>query len=64
MTGTNWDELRHACRVAMVLAAEEPGRYGGRYVARSWVDGRTLFIVLADDDPDVYQDDDDLDVLA
>ncbi len=43
----------HACRLAMKLASESPGRYGGRYIAR---DGEDQVIVLDDDDPERYPD--------
>lgn len=69
---TNWGLLTTACREAMKAAAIEPGRYGGRYVARKMDYGfrggnynvRTMFVILADDDPDVYRDDESLDILA
>ena len=63
---TDWDELTAACRRAMQLAAQSPGRYGGRYVARKWNAQRqqTEFFVLDDDDPERYRDDEALDILA
>lgn len=65
---TDWSKLTQACQQAMKLAAEKPGRYGGRYVGRldakkvngKWIDGD--FIVLDDDDPDAVPK--HVDVLA
>jgi hypothetical protein len=63
---TDWTELPEVCRQAMQAAAEKPGRYGGRYVARRYNrrEDRTEFLVLEDDDPILYQDDETLDILA
>jgi hypothetical protein len=57
---TDWNELTEKCREAMSLAANNPGRYGGRYVARR--DNRDGFFVMDDDDPEQIPD--DVDVLA
>ena len=58
----DWEQLTKACKEAMKLAAESPGLYGGRYVARSCPKGE--FIVLEDDDPDRYNNDESVDIIA
>lgn len=57
---TDWAKLTKACNDAMALASEKPGRYGGRYVARKGDE----FVVLDDDDPDKFRDDESIDILA
>lgn len=59
-------ELPAVLRQGMQAAAERPGRYTGRYVARKYDKAaeRTVFMVLDDDDPDLYRDDESLDILA
>ena len=59
----DWNKLTAVCDKAMKLAAESPGRYGGRYVARGLTE-EDGFFVLPDDDPDLYRDDESLDILA
>lgn len=61
-----WARLPGVLRLAMDLAAKSPGKYGGRYVARTYNRSakRTEFLVLAGDDPDAYRDELDLDILA
>ena len=54
-----FEAVSQACRDAMAAAADSPGRYGGRYVART-LDGEGL--VICDDDPETVPD--DLDVIA
>lgn len=59
------EALELTIREARLKASVKPGRYGGRYVARIY---RPLlgdrFIVLDDDDPDVYREDIILDVIC
>lgn len=55
----DFEKLTAVCKHAMTLAAESPGRYGGRYVARNTQDE---IVVLDDDDPETVAD--DIDVLA
>lgn len=58
--------LEQALKDGMQAATEKPGRYGGRYVARQYDRAAKAdrYLVLADDDPDLYRDDESLDVLA
>lgn len=61
---TDWTQLEIVCKRAMQAAAEKPGRYGGRHVGRRYdkAAGKTVFVVLEDDDWDLVPD--DVDVLA
>lgn len=59
----DWNQLTITCQQAMEFAKRNPGRYGGRYVGRHQVDGRTEFLILADDDPSLDYGP-DIDILA
>lgn len=61
-----WARLPGVLRQAMETAAKAPGKYGGRYVARTYNRSaqRTEFLILASDDPDAYRDEQDIDILA
>lgn len=67
-TTSVWEKLPAVCKEAMRLAAESPGRYGGRYVARRYNAETQLdeFLILDGDDPEDYPEDpeDTLDILA
>jgi len=58
--------IKAACDKARELAVSKPGRYGGRYVAERYNPNtkRQDVIVLDDDDPDRYRDDETLDIFA
>ena len=62
----DFEELPATIESARKAAKEKPGRYGGRYVARRYnrKERKTEWFVLDDDDPDVYRDDESLDVIA
>lgn len=60
----NFDDIERVLAVAKVHAQHDPGRYGGRYVARQYVNGQDEFVVLEDDDPEKYRDDENIDVIA
>ena len=62
MPDRDWNQLTLACREAMACAAIRPGRYGGRYVA--WSDRARTWIVLWDDDPELFKHDESLDIYA
>lgn len=61
-------DLEHYLKLAMTLAGERPGRYGGRYVA--WLENSALkphcgaWVILDDDDPDKYRHIVILDIVA
>lgn len=61
-----WEGLPQRLQEGMAAARENPGRYGGRYVGRRYDKKikKTIFMVLDDDDPDLYRDDEKLDILA
>lgn len=60
------DAIKAACEKAMKAAATKPGRYGGRYVAERYnhKTKKRDVIVLDDDDPELYRDDETLDIFA
>ncbi len=63
---TDYSQLPIICQQAMKLASTQPGRYGGRYVARRYnkLTKSDEFLVLGDDDPELFKDDESLDILA
>lgn len=63
----NWpvDDRKRAdfealCVAAMNVSRRNPGKYGGRYVAEY----KGNIILLTDDDPELYRENEDLDILA
>lgn len=62
----DYTDVEVACKHAMAAAKKSPGRYGGRYVAcyQHKPSNETVFAVLDDDDPDLYRDNEDLDIIA
>ena len=61
---TDWPQLTEACLAGMRAAADQPGRFGGRYVARRINGDQNEFHVLGDDDPNKYAADSEWDVIA
>lgn len=61
-----FDKLPSVHKEAMVMAAESPGRYGGRYVGRRYNQAtrEDEYEILDDDDPELYRNDKALDILA
>lgn len=58
--------VSEVCKQAMTAAADKPGRYGGRYVGRRYnrAERRDDVFILDDDDPELYRDDETLDLIA